>query len=137
MATTITINPGGDFHCEATHGPSGHTLTTDLPADNGGNGDRFSPTDLVATGLGTCMLTIMLKVAERIDVDLRAVRVEVEKEMAADPDRRIACLRTVIEMPQSLTSRERTVLERAALTCPVHKTLGDSVDLPVEFRYAD
>ena len=137
MSTTIRIEPAGDFHCRAEHGPSGADLTTDLPADNGGNGDRFSPTDLVATGLGTCMMTIMMKAAVRLEVDLSDLRIEVEKEMAAEPARRIGALRTVIEMPRSLTTKQRTVLERAALTCPVHKTLGDTVELPVEFRYPE
>ncbi len=132
--TTISIAYQGDFHCEATHGPSGDRLQTDLPADNGGRGEAFSPTDLVATALGTCMMTIMAKVAERNDVDLRAATVRVEKTMAADP-RRIARLATVIELPQTLTERDRKSLERAALTCPVHRTLGETVELPVDFRY--
>lgn len=132
--TTISIAYAGDFHCDATHGPSGARLETDLPADNGGRGEAFSPTDLVATALGTCMLTIMAKLAERNGIDLRAAEVRVEKTMAADP-RRIARLTTVIELPQSLTERDRKALERAARTCPVHRTLGPTVEMPVDFRY--
>jgi putative redox protein len=131
----ITVEYTGDYHCEAVHGPSGSVLTTDLPPDNGGKGEFFSPTDLIATSLATCILTIMGKVAERLEVDLSGARCEVEKEMIADPDRRIRALRSVISMPGGLTEKQRTVLERAALTCPVHRSLDDRIEIPIRFDY--
>ncbi len=132
--TRITIGYEGSYHCKATHEPSGSELLTDLPPDNGGKGEFFSPTDLTATSLGSCILTIMAKTAERLDVDFSGVRIAVDKEMAPNPERRIKSLKTVIEMPKSLTEKERKVLERAAMTCPMHRTLKDSVDISVEFR---
>jgi putative redox protein len=131
----ITVEYTGDYHCRAVHGPSGSVLTTDLPPDNGGKGEFFSPTDLIGTSLATCILTIMAKVAERMEVDLGKASCEVEKEMIADPDRRIRAIRTVIRMPAGLNEKQRKVLERAALTCPVHRSLGDEVELPIEFSY--
>jgi len=135
--TSITVEYTGDYHCRAVHGPSGQTLTTDLPQDNGGKGEFFSPTDLVPTALATCILTIMAKVAERRNVDLTGVRAELVKDMAADPDRRIGTIRTVLHMPAGLDEKDQTILERAALTCPVHRSLAGSIDLPIEFRYGE
>ena len=86
MAVTIDISYLGDLHCEATHGPSGARLETDAPVDNEGRGETFSPTDLAATGLGTCLVTIMGIVAKRHGWDLTGTRVRVVKEMTADPD---------------------------------------------------
>ena len=87
--------------------------------------------------LATCILTIMAKVAERRNVDLTGVRAELVKDMAADPDRRIGTIRTVLHMPAGLDEKDQTILERAALTCPVHRSLAGSIDLPIEFRYGD
>lgn len=131
----ITVHYTGDYHCRAVHGPSGAVLTTDLPPDNGGKGEFFSPTDLIGTSLATCILTIMAKVAERMEVDLNGVECEVVKEMIADPERRIRALRTVFRMPAGLEPKQRKILERTALTCPVHRSLGDRIDLDFEFRY--
>ena len=133
--TRVTVEYTGNYHCKCIHGPSGAELITDLPVDNGGKGEYFSPTDLVGTALSACMLTIMAKVAERLEVDMTGVTCEVEKEMVADPDRRIGAVKAVIHLPENLTEKERTVLERAALTCPVHRSLGDLLDRPIEFRY--
>jgi len=80
----ITGEYQGDLHCTATHGPSGRTLETDAPVDNQGRGETFSPTDLAATALATCMLTIMGMAARRLGLDLKGARFEVTKEMSAD-----------------------------------------------------
>jgi len=133
--TSITVEYVGDYHCKAIHGPSGEEIVTDLPPDNGGKGEFFSPTDLIPTALASCILTIMGKVAERLEVKLNGVRCEVEKIMVADPDRRIGTIRTVVRLPAALDKKQRTVLERSALTCPVHRSLGDRIELPIEFRY--
>ncbi|MBN2491405.1 MAG: OsmC family protein [Planctomycetes bacterium] len=133
--TSITVEYTGDFHCRAVHGPSRSELLTDLPVDNGGQGDYFSPTDLIPTALATCILTIMAKVGDRFGVPLEGARCEVKKVMVSDPERRIGTIRTVVRLPAALTDKQRTVLERAALTCPVHRSLSDRVELPIEFRY--
>jgi putative redox protein len=132
----IDIVYQGGLRCEAVHGPSGTKLVTDAPVDNQGKGESFSPTDLVATGLGVCIPTIMAMVAEREKIDLTGMRITVQKEMSAEPPRRIARLAVRIQMPQGLTDLQKAKLERAALTCPVHQTLHGNVEMPIEFVYA-
>src|SRR5467141_672960 len=88
----VSIKYTGDLHCEATHGPSKSKLATDAPADNKGKGEAFSPTDLVATALGTCISTTMGIKAELLGVDLRGMKVSVQKEMSNDAPRRIVTL---------------------------------------------
>jgi putative redox protein len=131
----VDIRYEGSLRCEATHEPSGTTLLTDAPVDNHGKGQSFSPTDLVATALGTCMATIMAIASERHEVDLTGARVTVIKEMVAEPTRRIGRLRVVFHIPAEPDERTRTVLERAALACPVHASLHPDIDKPVMFRW--
>src|SRR5215211_4393937 len=95
----INVRYEGDLHCSATHGPSQAGLSTDAPADNQGRGESFSPTDLVATGLGTCMATVMGIVAKQRGYDLRGMDVHVKKHMTASPPRRIARLSVEISVP--------------------------------------
>ena len=90
----INVTYQGGLRCQAVHGPSGTTLVTDAPVDNHGKGESFSPTDLVATALGACIPTVMGIVAEREKIDLTGMRVTVQKEMSAEPPRRIARLAT-------------------------------------------
>jgi putative redox protein len=131
----IEIEYQGGLRTEATHGPSGTRIVTDAPRDNEGRGESFSPTDLVATGLGACILTIMGIVARRHDWDLAGARATVTKGMVADPERRIGSLAVEVRVPQTLDDAARKALERAALTCPVHRTLGDRVEMPVTFHW--
>lgn len=131
----IDVAYEGELRCRAAHGPSGAEVLTDAPVDNHGRGQSFSPTDLVATALGTCMATIMGIVAERHDVDLTGMRITVVKEMVVEPTRRIGRLRTVIHVPAEPDERTRAVLERAALACPVHASLHPEMDKPVLFRW--
>ena len=131
----IDVTYQGGLRCEASHEPSGQTLITDAPVDNHGKGESFSPTDLVATALGTCIPTIMGIVAEREKIDLTSLRITVQKEMSAEPPRRIARLTTRIVMPKGLTELQKAKLEKAAHTCPVHQTLQGKVDMPIEFVY--
>ena len=131
----IQIRYEGDLRCHATHGPSSVTLSTDAPVDNQGRGESFSPTDLVATALGTCMLTIMGIVARRHGWDLSGASVEVEKGMAATPVRRIGSLGVVIRVPAELDSKAQAALETAAHTCPVHKSLHPDIQIPVRFLF--
>ncbi len=139
MAVTIDISYLGDLHCEATHGPSGSQVVTDAPVDNGGRGDRFSPTDLTATALGTCLTTIMGLLAKRKGWDLAGTRVTVVKEMTAVPIRRIGALTATISVPPGrITSpAERQLLERAADTCPVRQSLHPDVKVTMTFAWGD
>ena len=129
----IQIEYQGDFHCKAVHGPSGTELTTDAPKDNQGRGESFSPTDLVATALGTCMLSVMGIAARTLNLDITGATATVEKEMTAAPPRRIQSLTVKIHVPQSHSSENKQKLERAAHTCPVHKSLHPDIQTPIEF----
>jgi putative redox protein len=137
MAVEINIAYEGQLHCAATHGPSRQVLVTDAPVDNGGKGAAFSPTDLVATALGTCMATIMGLVAQRNQLDITGLKVEVIKEMTSDPVRRIGSLTTRLVFPNgsALSAADRVQLEAAAHTCPVKQSLHPGVLTPVEFLY--
>src|ERR1700741_3673689 len=107
MGVTIEIAYDGDLHCTATHGPSGSRLTTDAPVDNRGKGELFSPTDLVGTAMGTCMLTIMGICARDKGIDRSGTTARVVKEMGAVPRRHIANLAVTITLPARLDARER------------------------------
>jgi len=123
----------GDLHCKAVHSPSGTELSTDAPKDNQGRGESFSPTDLVATALGTCMLTIMGIMARTLNIDIVGTTATVEKEMTTTAPRMIASLSVKIRVPHSLSSENKQKLERAAHTCPVHKSLHPDIHTPIEF----
>ena len=131
----ISIRYEGGLRCKAEHGPSGQKLFTDAPVDNHGKGESFSPTDLVATALGSCMATIMGIVAERHQLDLAGMKIEVTKEMSKYSPRRIARLATVIDVPLPANHADREILERAALTCPVHQSLHPEIEKPLDFRW--
>lgn len=137
MAVEINITYEGGLHCTATHGPFRNALTTDAPVDNGGKGAAFSPTDLVATALGTCMMTVMGLVAQRNQLDINGLGVQVIKEMTADPVRRIGTLKTRLVFPpgKSLSATDRAKLEAAAEACPVKQSLHPDVKTLVEFVY--
>jgi uncharacterized OsmC-like protein len=124
----------GEKHCQAEHEPSKSIIETDAPKDNQGRGEKFSPTDLVATALGTCILTTIAIFAERDGVDVKNSRMFVEKEMSANP-RRIASLKTIIEMPKSVPEEYRDKVETIANSCPVKKSLHPDVLVPIEIRY--
>ena len=139
MAVEINLTYEGGLHCAATHGPSRQTLSTDAPVDNGGKGAAFSPTDLVATALGTCMATVMGLVAERNQLDISGLQIQVIKEMTAVPVRRIASLKTRLVFPSGkpLSTTDRAKLEAAARACPVKQSLHPEVQTPMEFVYPE
>src|ERR1700733_15530772 len=101
----------GELRCTAHHGPSGASILTDAPTDNLGKGQAFSPTDLVATALGTCILTTMAIVAQRIGVELKGATAHVTKEMTLKPTRRIGRITVKIDIPVAVTSEQRQRLE--------------------------
>ncbi len=131
----IDIVYQGGLRCEATHGPSGERLITDAPIDNHGKGESFSPTDLCATALGVCMPTVMGIFAERHDIDLTGLKVNVKKIMSDDLPRRISRLEVELHLPISEAHPQRAALEKIALTCPVHESLSAGIEIPVKFRY--
>ena len=130
----IDIRYEGGLRCHAVHGPSGCEVSTDAPVDNQGRGESFSPSDLVATALGTCMATIMGIVADRHGWNIDGTRMSVAKEMTSDGPRRIRRLGVVIEVPAGLDEAARRVLEDAAHSCPVRLSILPAIDVPVEFR---
>ena len=132
----IDIVYKGELRCVATHQPSGTVLTTDAPKDNHGKGEAFSPTDLVATALGTCILTMMGIAAQSMQIDLSGTKVVVRTEMVAKPIRRIGTLAVTIDVPTSLGEAQRQKLINVAMTCPVHKSMHPDVQKPIEFRWA-
>lgn len=131
----IKVAYQGQFRCAATHGPSGNTLITDAPVDNMGKGEAFSPTDLLATALGTCMLTIMGIVAQRYNIDISGATATVQKDMAALPIRRVGRLTVVIDVPTNVANDDRRRLEDGAHTCPVAKSLHPDVEVVVKFNW--
>ncbi len=131
----ITFRYDGGLRCISTHGPSGSTLPTDAPTDNMGKGEAFSPTDLVATALGTCIVTTMAIVAKRKGYDLPAVTADVEKHMTATPPRRIAKIVVRLSIPLPADHPDRPVLEAAAHACPVHQSLHPDVEKDVTFAW--
>jgi putative redox protein len=132
----IEIEYKGQLQTEAVHTPSGNRISTDAPVDNGGKGSAFSPTDLVATALGTCILTTMGLFAERHGIDLTGSKVSVAKEMVQEPVRRIRRLTVDITVPLPATHPKKSALEKSALTCPVHQSLHPDVEIPVQFQWS-
>jgi putative redox protein len=129
----VSVTYTGDLHCDATHGPSQSKISTDAPSDNKGKGEAFSPTDLVATALATCMSTTMGIKAQELGVDLQGMTVSVQKEMSKDAPRRIVGLPSEIHIPLPKSHPQRDVLEQIALNCPVHKSLPSEIRRPTKF----
>ena len=132
MSTSIHCRYTGALHCQAEHGPSGSQLHTDAPSDHAGLGEGFAPTDLVATALGTCVLTIMGIAAKERGWDLEGAELSVEKTMQPDP-RRIASLELSITLPSHLNSSQRQLLQQAANQCPVKLSLEGAI--PMHFHW--
>ena len=133
---SIQMDYQGDLHCKAVHGPSNTELFTDAPKDNQGRGESFSPTDLVATALGTCILTTMAIMGRTLGLEIAGATATVEKEMTTSGPRRIGRLTTRIQMPPGFSEENKLKLERAAHTCPVHRSLHPEVEKPIEFTWA-
>ena len=132
--TRIESRYAGELRCQSIHGPSASALETDAPTDNQGQGERFSPTDLVATALSTCMLTIMGIVAKRHGWDLAGCSARVEKTMTTEPPRRIAKLTVWVELPPGLEESQRALLQRAAEQCPVKLSLEGCIAMELHWK---
>ena len=133
MTVIDSVYQGG-LRCKASHGPSGTELETDAPIDNQGKGEHFSPTDLVATALSTCILTIMGIVAERHGWEINGSEARVEKTMTDTAPRRIAKLTVWVTLPPHLDGQQRAVLQRAGEHCPVKLSLEGCVAMDLNWN---
>jgi uncharacterized OsmC-like protein len=134
MAVEISGTYTGNLGMELRHAPSGASLRTAAPRDNLGDGSSFSPTDLLAASLGSCMVTTMAIVAQRESIPFDGAEFVVVKHMRADP-RRVDALPVRIRMPAGLSPEQRTRLEEAARHCPVARSLLPEIRTEVEFEY--
>ena len=133
---TSVIIYKGTLRTEAKHLQSNTIIETDAPTDNHGRGERFSPTDMLATSLGSCMLTIMGIKARDMNISLEGTEVSIQKFMKPDP-RRVSGIDVRFNFPSSLKldEKEKTILERAALTCPVAKSIHPDIEMNVDFGW--
>ena len=131
----IKVAYEGGLRCRAEHGPSSTELLTDAPVDNQGRGASYSPTDLVATAVGTCMMTIMGIYADRHELDLTGSRITIRKHMTTEPPRRIAKVEVHFEVTGQLNDRHREGLVRAAEACPVARSLHPDIVLDHRFEW--
>jgi putative redox protein len=131
----IKLSYEGDLHCSAVHTPSGNVLVTDAPVDNNGRGQAFSPTDLVATALASCMATVIGIVAKRKEVAVEGMTVTVRKHMTTDQPRRISRLELDLHMPLPADHPERKLLESAARGCPVHHSIHPDIDVVMNWNW--
>jgi len=133
--TTSVVKYIGNLRTEAVHLQSGNKLITDAPKDNHGKGEAFSPTDLLATSLGCCMITIMGIAAMDHNFIFEGGSVEITKIMAANP-RRVIEIIAEVQMPKiNFSEQQKRILEHAALNCPVAKSLNPEIKQSVTFRY--
>ena len=137
MNPGMTVTYQGSLRNTAIHLRSGNTLTTDAPLDNNGKGEAFSPTDLLCTSLATCMITLMGITAESKGIVVGNISAEIEKVMASNP-RRVSQIRIALQIQNmNYSEREKTILEQAALSCPVAKSLNPEIVQEVSFRYTE
>ena len=133
----IKLSYEGELHCSAVHTPSGNTLVTDAPVDNNGRGQAFSPTDLVATALASCMATVIGIVAKRKEIAVEGMTVVVRKHMTTDHPRRIAKLELDLDLPLPASHPDRKLLESAARGCPVHHSIHPDIDVVMNWKWQD
>lgn len=126
----------GNLRVENTHLKSGNSFVTDAPTDNNGKGEAFSPTDTVATALASCMLTVMGIKAEAEGIPFKGTSAEVTKTMAARP-RRISKIEVVLNFTENYDDKTRKILEKIAISCPVHQSLHPDIDKVITFNYRE
>ena len=132
---TSTVLYTEDLRTYCTHQQSGSAIETDAPVDNNGNGARFSPTDLLATSLAACMLTVMGIKARTMGFDLNDIKVEVQKNMKPEP-RRVGGIDLTFHIPESLQQvdeKDKTILKNTGLTCPVAKSLHPELEVNIDW----
>lgn len=132
---TSTVEYKGDLRTVCTHLRSSNNFETDAPVDNNGKGERFSPTDLLATSLGTCMITVMGIKARTMGFDLKGIKIDVEKIMKSDP-RRVGGINLFFHIPDELKTideKEKQILKNTGNTCPVAKSLHPDIEVNVDW----
>ena len=132
--TTSTSTYSGELRTQSVHTQSGETYITDAPTDNEGKGEAFSPTDIVATSLANCMMTIMGIVSKRKGLIIEGTEAKIDKFMGTDP-RRITEIKIDFYFPVDFSEDERKLLEKSALNCPVAKSLSSDLKQNIEFHY--
>jgi len=133
MTSSVIYN--GELRTTCTHLRSGNHFETDAPVDNNGKGERFSPTDLMATSLGTCMITVMGIKARNMGFDLNGIEIEVEKIMKADP-RRVAAINLFFHIPEGLKNideKTKTILKNTGETCPVMYSISPDIEVKLDW----
>lgn len=130
----IIIEYEGRLRTRAKHLQSGNEIFTDAPIDNNGKGEAFSPTDLAVAALGSCILTIMGIAAENRGIDLMGTHSEITKVMGKKP-RRICKVQIIIYFKNNFSDKVRKILEIAAHSCPVHKSLHPEIKKEIIFQY--
>ena len=132
--TTSIVRYLGELRTSSMHLQSGTEILTDAPTDNNGKGEAFSPTDMVVNSLATCMITIMAIKARDMDLELKGTTAEVTKVMAAEP-RRISEIHIIFQMNLVGDDKTKTILERTAMTCPVHFSLHPDIKMEITFNW--
>lgn len=132
----MSIKYEGQKHCRLVHGPSGSVIETDAPVDNGGHGQKFSPTDLLAASLGSCILTTLAIIAEKeaLPLNFQNSEADVDKEMVANP-RRVGALHIHLRLPKSIPLQYHDRLQQIAETCPVSLSLSPEVKVHLKIEY--
>lgn len=124
----------GDLRTSSVHIQSGTEILSDAPTDNNGKGEAFSPTDAVANAVGTCMMTIMAIKSKDLNVDLVGSTIEVTKIMQAEP-RKIAKIQLVLNMSAAVDEKNKIILERTGMNCPVLLSLNPDIDKEITFNW--
>ena len=130
----ISIKYEGNLRTIATHHQSGSVILTDAPIDNNGRGEKFSPTDLFATALGSCMLTIMGITAKAHGFSVDGSSIDIDKIMSKKP-RRVFSIKISINLKGEFSNKEKQLLMKAAHHCPVSKSIDPDIDEQVTFNY--
>jgi putative redox protein len=133
----IKLTYEGDLHSSAVHLPSGNILVTDAPLDNNGLGQAFSPTDLLATALGSCMATVIGIVAKRKEIAVEGMTVNVRKFMSDDQPRRVKRLELDLNLPLPESHPDRKLLESAARGCPVHHSIHPDIEVVMNWVWQE
>jgi putative redox protein len=134
---TALLEYNGALRCTAQHTQSGTNLETDAPTDNRGKGERFSPTDLTCTSLGTCLLTTMAIKATDMSIELAGATATVQKYMSKEPPRRIVRIDVSVSMPKlEISEKDKEILEATGRACPVARSLHPDLEQVITYTWA-